>query len=175
MNFLAILIALGVEQWRTFAWRDTIARTFVRYARDLERKLNGGRPEQALLATVAALVPAVLVVLAVYYAVIGVSLSSLTDRRIVAGAAVIGLFLVTSISSSLLVGDYHVEGGSAAALVNVLALPLYLRDMIFLGSIDPESALGGVASAGLLVVGVYLLVLVVAAGVLVRRYRWVER
>ena len=72
MNFLAILIALGVEQWRTFAWRDAIARTFVRYARDLERKLNGGRREQALLATVAALVPPVLVVLAVYYAARGV-------------------------------------------------------------------------------------------------------
>ena len=72
MNFLAILIALGVEQWRTFGWRDAIARSFVRYARDLERKLNGGRPEQALLATVAAVVPPVLVALAVYYAARGI-------------------------------------------------------------------------------------------------------
>ena len=72
MNFLAILIALGAEQWRTFGWRDAIARSFVRYARDLERKLNGGRPEQALLATVAAVVPPVLVALAVYYAVRGI-------------------------------------------------------------------------------------------------------
>ena len=38
-----------------------------------------------------------------YYAVIGVAIASLTDRRIVAGAAVIGLFLVTSISS----GDHR--------------------------------------------------------------------
>jgi adenosylcobinamide-phosphate synthase len=72
VNFLAILIALGVEQWRTFGWRDTIARAFVRYARDLERKLNGGRPEQSLLATVAAVVPPVLVALAVYYAARGI-------------------------------------------------------------------------------------------------------
>lgn len=72
MNFLAILIALGVEQWRTFGWRDAIARSFVRYARDLERKLNGGRPEQAVLATVAAVVPPVLVALAVYYAARGI-------------------------------------------------------------------------------------------------------
>jgi len=72
VNFLAILIALGVEQWRTFAWRDAIARSFVRYARDVERKLNGGRAEQALLATVAAVVPPVLVALAVYYVARGI-------------------------------------------------------------------------------------------------------
>ena len=47
-------------------------------------------------------VPLAVVLLAVYYAVIGVAISSLTDRRIVAGAAVIGLFLVTSIASGIL-------------------------------------------------------------------------
>ena len=48
-------------------------------------------------------VPLAVVLLAVYYAVIGVAIASLTDRRIVAGAAVIGLFLVTSIASGILV------------------------------------------------------------------------
>jgi len=67
VNFLAILVALGLEQWRAFGWRDAVGRSFVRYARDLERKLNGGRPEQALLATAAATVPPVLVALGVYY------------------------------------------------------------------------------------------------------------
>ena len=38
-----------------------------------------------------------------YYAVVGVAIASLTDRRIVAGAAIIGLFLVTSITS----GDHR--------------------------------------------------------------------
>jgi adenosylcobinamide-phosphate synthase len=72
VSFLAILVALGLEQWRAFHWRDAIARAFVRHARNLERKLNGGRPEQALLATVAAVVPPVLAALAGYYVLSGV-------------------------------------------------------------------------------------------------------
>ena len=83
-----------------------------------------------------------------YYAVIGVAIASLTDRRIVAGAAVIGLFLVTSIASGVIVGDFEIDGGSLAALINVLALPLYLRDLVFLGHIDPDSPLTGVEAAG---------------------------
>ena len=44
-------------------------------------------------------VPLAVAVLAVYYAVIGVAIASLTNRRIVAGASMIGLLLVTSIAS----------------------------------------------------------------------------
>ena len=58
-------------------------------------------------------VPVAVALLAVYYAVVGVAISSLTDRRIVAGAAIIGLFLVTSIASAIFVGDFEFEGGSA--------------------------------------------------------------
>ena len=89
-----------------------------------------------------------MVVLALYYAVIGVAIASLTDRRIVAGAAVIGLLLITSISSGIIVGDIAAGTGSIAALINVLSLPLYLRDLIFLGHIDPDSPLTGVANGG---------------------------
>ena len=121
-------------------------------------------------------VTAAVLVLSVYYAVIGLAIASLTDRRIVAGAAVIGLFLVTSISSAILVGEEPGwNDGSAAALLNVLALPLELRDLIFLGHIDPDSSLGGVANGGLYAVIVYSVVLAVAAVTLLRRYRWVER
>ena len=98
---------------------------------------------------------------------------SLTDRRIVAGAAVIGLFLVTSIASGILVGGSG--QGSIAALANVLALPLYLRDLVFLGHIDAISSLGGVGHGGLLAIGLYVLIVAVCVGVLLRRYRWVER
>jgi hypothetical protein len=113
--------------------------------------------------------------LAVYYAVIGVAIASLTDRRIVAGAAVIGLFLITSISSGIIVGeDFDVEGGSIAALINVLALPLHLRDLVFLGHIDPDSPLNGVDNGGMFAVATYLAVLLVGVGTLLRRYRWVE-
>jgi ABC-2 type transport system permease protein len=121
-------------------------------------------------------VPVAVVLLAVYYAVVGVAISSLTDRRIVAGSAIIGLFLVTSISSSIFVGEnYQFEGGSPAAVLNVLALPLYLRDLVFLGHVDPESELNGVTNGGLLAVVVYIAVLLVGIGVLLRRYRWIER
>ncbi len=120
-------------------------------------------------------VPIAVALLAVYYALIGVAISSLTDRRIVAGTSVIGLFLVTSIASRVFVGDFGQNGGSPAALLNVLRLPLYLRDLVFLGHLDNSSPLSGVSNGGLLAVIAYVAVLVVGLAVLVRRYRWVER
>jgi ABC-2 type transport system permease protein len=120
-------------------------------------------------------VPVAVLLLAVYYAVVGVAISSLTERRVVAGASIIGLFLVTSIASGIFVGDFEENGGSAAALVNILALPLYLRDLVFLGHIDTQSPLTGVTNGGLSAVLLYTAVLLVGAGVLLRRYRWVER
>lgn len=121
-------------------------------------------------------VPASIVLLAVYYAAIGVAIASLTDRRIVAGAAVIGLLLITSITSGVLIGDdFEGRGGTPAALINILSLPLYLRDLLFLGHVDPGSPLSGLANGGLLAIAVYVAVLVVSLGVLLRRYRWVER
>ena len=120
-------------------------------------------------------VPTAVVLLALYYAVIGLAIASLTDRRIVAGAAVIGLFLVTSISSGIIVGDFESGHGSIAALINVLALPLYLRDVVFLGRIGRFSPLSGVDNGGLLAAVTYAAVLLVGVGLLLRRYRWVER
>jgi ABC-2 type transport system permease protein len=118
-------------------------------------------------------VPVAVLLLAVYYTVIGLALSSFTDRRIVAGASIIGLLLVTSITSGVLVGER--ETGSAAALVNVLALPLYLRDLVFLGHIESGSPLSGVQGGGAYAIAIYAAVLVVGAGALLYRYRWVER
>jgi hypothetical protein len=120
-------------------------------------------------------VPLAILFLAAYYAVIGVTIASLTERRIVAGASIIGLFLVTSFTSGILVGDFEIDGGSPAAVVNVLALPLFLRDIVFLGEIDPDSPLGGVANGGALAAGTYAIVLAAAAAALLYRYRWVER
>ena len=120
-------------------------------------------------------VPVSVALLAVYYAVVGISISSLTDRRIVAGASIIGLFLVTSISSAILVGGDEERASSAAALINVLRLPLYLRDLVFLGHVGHFSPLSGVSNGGLYAVLIYLAVLIVGVVVLLRRYRWVER
>ena len=120
-------------------------------------------------------VPAAVFLLAIYYAVVGVAISSLTDRRIVAGAGVIGLLLITSIASGILVGDFESGHGSIAALINIWTLPLYLRDLVFLGHIERDSPLGGVHNGGLFAVVTYIVVLLVGVGVLLRRYRWVER
>jgi len=118
-------------------------------------------------------VPVSVALLAVFYALIGVTVASLTERRIVAGAAIIGVFLVTSIASGIL--TENAGDGSLGALVNVLALPLYLRDIVFLGHVDPSIALGGAPNAGLLAAGLYVAVLAVGTAVLLWRYRWVER
>jgi ABC-2 type transport system permease protein len=121
-------------------------------------------------------VPVAVALLALYYSVIGVAIASLTDRRIVAGASIIGLFLITSIASGIIVGDnFEFEGGSPAALLNVLALPLYLRDLVFDGQIDDDSPLNGVENGGLLAIVTYAAIVIAGFAVLLRRYRWVER
>lgn len=66
MNFLAILAALGLEQWRAFHWRGALERMFVRYARALARKLNGGTVRQGVIAAMAALAPPVLIAAGAY-------------------------------------------------------------------------------------------------------------
>jgi ABC-2 type transport system permease protein len=121
-------------------------------------------------------IPVAVALLAVYYGVVGIAVASLSDRRIVAGASLIGLLLVTSITSGVIVGDsIERNEGSAAALINILALPLYLRDLVFLGHIDPESDLSGVNNGGLLAVLTYAVVLLTGIGILWWRYRRVER
>jgi hypothetical protein len=122
-------------------------------------------------------VPAAVLLLAVYFAVVGLAVASLTDRRIVAGASIIGLFLITSIASGVLVGERESfsADGSLAGLLNLFVIPLYLRDLIFLGEIEPGSELDGVDRGGLLAIGVYTAVVLIGIAVLLRRYRWVER
>ncbi len=67
MSLLAILVALGLEQWRAFRWRGAVERGFVRYVRGIERRLNGGTMELGILATLAALGPPVAVAAGAYW------------------------------------------------------------------------------------------------------------
>jgi ABC-2 type transport system permease protein len=115
-------------------------------------------------------VPAAVAVLALYYAAIGVALASLTDRRIVGGVAVLGLALVTSAIAAILI-EAAGDEGTPLAVVNVLALPLDVRDLIFLGHLSDDSGLSGVGGGGVLAVTAYLIVLVGALAVLFHRYR----
>ncbi|HEV2979439.1 MAG TPA: CobD/CbiB family protein [Casimicrobiaceae bacterium] len=59
MNFLAVVIALSLEQWRTFRWRGGLQRAFVRYARALEQRFNAGSARQGAIATALAVLPPV--------------------------------------------------------------------------------------------------------------------
>lgn len=122
-------------------------------------------------------VPAAVALLATLYAAIGVAIASLTSRRIIAGATTVGLFLVTSIVSAILVGEEEVafNDGSLAGLLNLAALPLHLRDVIFLGNVNPEGPLGGVANGGLLAAAVFVLIVGACVATLVYRYDEVER
>jgi len=59
VNLLAILAALGLEQWHAPAWRVSVERAFVRQARALERRFNGGTAGQGAVAAAIAIVPPV--------------------------------------------------------------------------------------------------------------------
>jgi len=124
-------------------------------------------------------VPIAVVLLALYYAVLGVAVASLSGRRMVAGATMLGLALITSAVSGILVeasggGVGDDPGSHPAALINVLALPLYLRDLVFLGRVAEDSPLSEVAGGGALAVACYLAVLVAGVAVLLFRYRSAE-
>ena len=67
MNLLAILAALGLEQWHAFRWRASAERLFVTYARRLERKLNGGTAGQGAVAATVAIVPPVAIAAIVWF------------------------------------------------------------------------------------------------------------
>jgi adenosylcobinamide-phosphate synthase len=57
LSLIAILAALGLEQWRAPAWRGAIERSFVRQAHRLERLFNGGTTTQGTVAATIAILP----------------------------------------------------------------------------------------------------------------------
>jgi ABC-2 type transport system permease protein len=159
-------------------------------------------------------VPIAVTFLAIFYAAIGVAVSSLTSRRIIAGASIVGLFLVTSIVSGVLVGPetetVREEGSSfegppsslgpndegvivipppgeedrtyvlrdetsAAPLLDLLMLPLILRDLVFLGHVEDIHPMSGLTNGGLYAILVFIAVLIVSFIILYKRYDEVER
>ncbi len=117
-------------------------------------------------------VPVAVVLLALYYASLGLALSSLTTRRVVAGASILGLLLI----SSAVAGILGASGGAspATAAVNLLAIPLYVRDIVFLGHIHTVFRLSEFGGGEALAVGVYAGVVAASITVLLWRYRWSE-
>ena len=117
-------------------------------------------------------VPVAVVLLSLYYAALGLALASLTGRRIVAAASFLGLLLV----SSAVAGILRVGRGTSPAtdVLNLLALPIHVRDLVFLGHLDPRARLSTLAGGEALVLAVYAVVVAVSLGVLLWRYRWAE-
>jgi hypothetical protein len=118
-------------------------------------------------------VPVAVAALAVYYAALSLAVSSLSGRRIVGGATIFGLTLVSSAVAGIL---SEVSGGMGdrAELFSLLSLPLLVRDLIFFGHPDPDSSLADMAGGGALALAAYLVVVAVSLGVLFFRYRTVE-
>ncbi len=117
-------------------------------------------------------VPVAVAALAVYYAALALGVSALSSRRVVAGAAILGLTLVSSTVSEILTEAANAT--DKAELLNLLNLPLQVRDLIFLGHLDVNSELSGTTGGGAMVLGAYLLVVAACFGVLLYRYRTVE-
>ena len=69
MSLLAIVVALGLEQWRAFEWRTAVERGYVAYVRGIEQRLNGGTSGQGLLATALAVIPPVALTALVWWLV----------------------------------------------------------------------------------------------------------
>lgn len=126
-------------------------------------------------------VPVAAAALALFYALLGVAVASLTGRRMVAGATLLGITLVSSTVAGILVradagpnAGPDLGTGHPAALLNILALPLRIRDLVFLGHIDKASPLSGVTGAGAMSIAGYLAVVAVCVGVILARYRTAE-
>jgi len=127
-------------------------------------------------------VPLAVGLLSIFFSSIGIAVASLTPRRIIAGASIIGLFLVTSIVAGAMLSGGYDNGGeiyvgepNAAALLDLLTIPLILRDLIFLGHIDTTHPLSGYANGGVLAIAVFAVAVGTALLTLVVRYDEVER
>jgi ABC-2 type transport system permease protein len=117
-------------------------------------------------------VPLAVSLLALYYASLGLALSSLTARRIVAGASILGLLLVSSTVAAILRSGSGTSPATEA--LNLLAVPVYIRDLVFLGHLHSRLRLSELAGGGLLAVVTYVVVVGVSLATLLWRYRWTE-
>ena len=122
-------------------------------------------------------VPVACLLFSLYYAMLGSAVASLSSRRITAGASIIGILLVSAVVSGSITGDPEEIGfeGNAAGLLDLLALPMVIRDLIFLGHVDTGTSLSGVQNGGLGAVLVYMAVIVASIATLIVRYDQVER
>jgi ABC-2 type transport system permease protein len=117
-------------------------------------------------------VPVAVAALALYYGSLGVAIASLTSRRVVGAVSFLGTLLISSIVAGVLRGP---SGRSSAwAVLDLAAVPLHVRDLVFLGYVDPIGPLGFVTRAGAMAAGLWALVIAVSVATLLWRYREAE-
>lgn len=118
-------------------------------------------------------VPLSVAILALYYAVVSVTVASLTDRRIVGGLAFLGVLFIPAIVAGAIVGAANEGEGTIFGVFSLLNLPLMLRDVVFEGQIDVDrdAGLSGVAGAGWAALALYVAIVGAGLFVLHRRYR----
>lgn len=116
-------------------------------------------------------VPLACALLALFYATIAVAVAALTDRRIVGGLAFLGAMFIPSVVTAGIV-DAAEPNGTVLGVLNLLGLPLILRDIVFEGrvDIDRDAGLAGVSGAGLAALVLYVVLVGGALAVLHRRY-----
>jgi ABC-2 type transport system permease protein len=117
--------------------------------------------------------PVAVALLALYYAVLSLALASLTDRRLVGGIAILALTLVSSgVADAFQVAN---DGeGTVMSVIDLLGLPLHLRDLVFVGELAYDSSLSGVSGGGGLAICAYVVVVAASLAVLLWRYREVD-
>jgi ABC-2 type transport system permease protein len=114
-------------------------------------------------------VPVSVAVLALYYGTFGLAVASLTSRRIVAAVAFLGALLASGIVAAILQGDEAAR--TAWSVIALSEVPLHVRDLVFLGYVDPLGPLAGVTGAGAMALGMWALVVGGSVVTLLWRYR----
>jgi ABC-2 type transport system permease protein len=125
-------------------------------------------------------VPVAVALFSLYWASLAVAISATTTRRVVGGVALLATVLVSGAVASSIVSagganpEFMFEDGSLWGLLSAVDVPLLMRDLVFLGHVDPRSLVGGAEGAGIGAVLVYVGVVAGSLGYLVYRYRRVE-
>ena len=117
-------------------------------------------------------VPVSVAILALYYGSLGLAVASLTARRIVGGVAFLAALLVTGILTEIVSQDG--EQPTIWAVFDLIGVPLHIRDLIFLGFVEPGGPLDGVAGAAPAVIAMWVAVVGGSIVTLLWRYREAE-
>ena len=96
--------------------------------------------------------PISVVLISFYFAAVGLAISSTTTRRIVAGASMLGLMLISSAVAGILSVDSsgELQEDRPGGVLDLLTLPLHLRDLVFLGELAPDRLLSDLSYGGAL-------------------------